>query len=265
MTHQRWNVGELEIVRVVEFEVGTPTEQRVPSWILERGFADAAGLPLIASTATVVTTGATTIVVDPWLVFDGDRSDIGAQTRRIGSLLDALADAGFAPADIDLVVNSHVDGVGANMRPDGDHRWVPAFASATYHFSSAELALSAGDERLDPLREAGVIVPLDPPSEVASGVTVEEATGHGPGHVVVRVCAAAKPRRFCLATSSSRRSRCPTPRSRSTRTRLPRHPSDAGLLAELAQRGALLIAPLIGGPGGGVVEPDGDTWQLAPI
>lgn len=34
------------------------------------------------------------------------------------------------------------------------------------------------------------------------------------------------------------------------------------LLADLAKRGGQLIAPLMGGPGGGLVEPDGDTWQL---
>jgi glyoxylase-like metal-dependent hydrolase (beta-lactamase superfamily II) len=264
MTDQRWTAGDIELVRVVEFEVGAPTEDSVPAWVVERGFGDESGLPLIASTATVVAAGSSTIVVDPWLVFDGDRTDIAAQTARTTSLLDGLAAAGFSAEDVDLVVNSHVDGVGGNVRPDRSGRWAPTFPNARYLFSSTELELSADDERLDPLRDADVIDPVDPPREIAPGVTLVEEAGHRPGHLVVRLRRgrheALLPGHLFISPLQVSDPAIALDEDAATATAIRRR-----LLTDLAQSGGLLIAPLLGGPGGGVVEPDGNTWRLTPV
>lgn len=264
---QRWTVGAIGVERVVDFELGVPSDEPVPRWIANDGFADASGAVLIASTATIVTSGDWTVVVDPWLAFDGDRSDIAAQAERATSLLGALAEAGSPPEDVDVVINTHVDGVGWNVRPDPTHHrewWVPAFPNARYCFSSSELRLSSRDGRLDPLRDAGLIHAIDPPTEIVSGVSVEDAPGHRaghmalrlrsndaealiPGHLVISPLQVADPSialddDATLATATRRR-----------------------LLADLAERRAWLIAPLMGGPGGGVVEPHGDTWRLTQL
>ena len=94
---QRWTVGAIGVERVVEFELGVPSDEPLPGWIVDGGFSDASGV-LVASTAIVVTSAGRTVVVDPWLAFDGDRSDIAAQaglataTRR--KLLAGLAEQG---------------------------------------------------------------------------------------------------------------------------------------------------------------------------
>lgn len=262
---QRWTVGAIGVERVVEFEIGVPSDEPLPGWIIDDGFSDASGV-LVASTAIVVTSAGRTVVVDPWLAFDGDRSDIAAQADRATRLLGTLAEAGTPPEDVHVVINTHVDGVGGNVRPDPSHhgsRWVAAFPNARYCFSSTELRLSSRDSRLDPLRDAGLIHAIEPPTEVVPGVSVEDAPGHREGHMAVRL------------------------RSNDAQALIPGHlvisplqvadPSialddDAGLatatrrrlLAGLAERGAWLIAPLMGGPGGGVVTPDGATWRLTP-
>jgi hypothetical protein len=264
MTKQRWAVGDIDVIRVVEFEVGAPTEDSVPAWVVERGFGDKSGLPLIASTATVIAAGPSTIVVDPWLVFDGDRTDIEAQTARTTALLGALAAAGFSAEDVDLVVNSHVDGVGGNVRPEPAGRWVPTFPNARYRFSSTELDLSANDERLDPLREADVIDPVEPPADIAPGVTLEEEAGHRSGHLVVRLrsgeAEALLPGHLFISPLQVSDPSIALDEDAAMATSIRRR-----LLTELAQHRGLLIAPLLGGPGGGVVEPDGNTWRLTPV
>jgi glyoxylase-like metal-dependent hydrolase (beta-lactamase superfamily II) len=257
-------IGDIGVTRVVEFEVGAPADRPPPDWLVEGGFTDGSGAVLVASTALVIRTGGHVVVVDPWLVFDGDAGDVGARSQRAETVLSTLAAAGVRPEDVDVVVNTHVDGVGLNTRPaPGGAGMVPAFPRARYRFSSTELGLSAGDTRLEPLRRAGVIDPVDPPAEVAPGVTVEDAPGHRPGHMAVRL------------------------RSRGAEALVPGHlvispvqvadptvaldddPAEATgtrrrLLAELAGRDGVLIASLMGGPGGGSVATDGDTWRLIP-
>ena len=257
-------IGDIEVTRVVEFEVAAPAERPPPAWLVDGGFTDDSGSVLVASTALVMRAGGRLVVVDPWLVFDGDPEDVHSLALRADTILAALGDAGVRPEDVDVVVNTHVDGVGLNVRPTPDGAgMVATFPRARYVFSSTELGLSAADERLDPLRRAGVIDPVDPPAEVAPGVTLEDAPGHRPGHLAVRL------------------------RSRGAEALVPGHlvispvqvadptialDEDPGgatatrreVLADLADRGGVLIASLVGGPGGGRVATDGDTWRLEP-
>ncbi len=61
------------------------------------------------------------------------------------------------PSDVDVVVLSHVDGIGWSLRRDGDD-WVPTFPRARYVLPAAELAAIDGGapinggEHLGPLR-----------------------------------------------------------------------------------------------------------------
>ncbi|HEX8804468.1 MAG TPA: hypothetical protein VF743_09750, partial [Acidimicrobiales bacterium] len=145
---------------------------------------------------------------------------------------------------------------------DGD-RWVPAFPRARYRLSRTELDLSADDRRLDPLRDAGVVDPVDPPAEVAPGVTVEEAAGHRPGHLVVRIAdggeEALVPGHLVISPLQVADPTIALDEDPAAATAIRRR-----LLGELAERGGRLIGSLVGGPGGGVVRPDGDAWRLDP-
>lgn len=269
MQVQRWSLGEIEIVRVVDFQLALPAPAGtvVPAWMSEQGFADPDTGPLLASSAIGIAVGrreGERLVVDPWLAFDGDRSDPGAVAPHADRLLGALAEAGFAPHTVDVVVNSHVDGIGWNVRPSDDGQgWVAAFPNARYRFSQAELDLWPGDDRLAPLLEAGAVDAFDPPAELAPGVTAESAPGHGDGHCVVRV-------RSDGAEALIGGHLFISPLSVSDPT-VGLDGDDAalaadvrrGLLADAAERHLLLIAPLLGGPGGGYVEADGDgSWRL---
>ncbi len=257
-------IGDIGVTRVVEFEVGAPAERPSPGWVVDGGFTDASGAVLIASSALVVRAGGRIVVIDPWLVFDRDPDDVGAQSQRAETILSTLASAGLRPEDVDVVVNTHVDGVGLNTRPvPGGPGMVPTFPRARYRFSSTELALSASDSRLEPLRRAGAIDPVDPPAELAPGVTIEDAPGHRPGHLAVRLrsqgAEALVPGHLVI---SPLQVADPT-------IALDQDPSEATdsrrrLLAELADRDGVLIASLMGGPGGGRVATDGDTWRLTP-
>ncbi len=93
------------------------------------------------------------------------RRDNPDMPERARVLLDEqLPAAGFAPAEIDLVLNTHVDGMGWNVRPSrsasdpasqpaSDPGWVPTFPKARYVWTQAEL-----DRTLDP---AGGSCPSD--------------------------------------------------------------------------------------------------------
>lgn len=263
---ERWSVGEVEVTRLVDFQIGLPAGGPVPGWLEGGGFLDADGGVLLASSAFALRAGDRRVVVDPWLAFDADRADPAAAAAPCARLLGDLDAAGFPPGEVDVVVNTHVDGVGHNVAPapgGAPTGWAPAFPSARYRYSRTELADWDGDAGLAPLVGGGVVDPLDPPEEVAPGVTVEAAPGHSDGHTVVRV--RSRGEELVLAGHlfiSPMQVADPA-------TGLDADVALAGeerrrLLAGLAERGGSLYAPLMGGPGGGRVVADGHTWRLDP-
>ena len=74
----------------------------------------------IGSSCTVIRTPDAVALVDPFLAFD--------DAERLGPRLQALRDAGVEADDVDVVINTHVDGVGVNVLLDGS----PTFPSARY-------------------------------------------------------------------------------------------------------------------------------------
>jgi hypothetical protein len=125
---QRWQAGGWTITRVPDpgFELVLPQDdatraalQRSP-WLRPRFVTDDWALR-VGSSAIVLDDGTATAIVDPWLAFD--------DAARFTPRLDALSAAGWSADDVDVVINSHIDGVGANVDPATG---APTFPRARY-------------------------------------------------------------------------------------------------------------------------------------
>jgi glyoxylase-like metal-dependent hydrolase (beta-lactamase superfamily II) len=119
-----------------------------------------------------------------------------------GAFLGALAAAGFAREDVDVVICTHLhfDHVGWNtMQVDG--AWVPTFPNARYvlarpeyeHWRDASEAVRMAssaitfDDAVTPLFDFGVVDLVDVDHAVTAAVSLVPTPGHSPGHVSVRI------------------------------------------------------------------------------
>ena len=135
----------------------------------------------------LVRTGETTILVDTGVGPPG-LWDWTALSE--GELPDALAALGVAPGDIDIVflTHLHIDHVGWNTDLEG----VPLFPRARHVVHRDALAFASSQDTRPHVRRC--ILPLvdrfeqvTGEVELAPGATAFEATGHYPGHMVVRL------------------------------------------------------------------------------
>lgn len=255
-----WTVGDVRIVRIVDLEVDLPAGRPVPDWCVP-AFANGRGEVGLAFSAFGIFSAGRRIVVDPWLANDGPRGREGAAAVA-ERLLHELAEAGFAAGEVDAVVNTHLDGIGWNTRP-APHggAWVPSFPNARYHWSAIQLDRRAADDRLVPLLAANVIDAVAPGDQLTSEVSVQDAPGHERGHLAVRIDSGGQvaiiPGHLFLSPLQVADPAIPFDEDQvtaaDTRTRL---------LNDLADRQGLLLSPLLGGPGGGVVRRAGRGWCL---
>ena len=144
--------------------------------------------------------GEQTLLIDAGI---GDKSDAKFieiygidRGRHLGHSLDT---AGIAPADIDLVLASHLhfDHVGGFTRRDASGALVPAFPRARYVARTAEWEdathphernrASYLAENFVPLMEAGVLDLVDGDATIMPGVRVVRSGGHTMHHQVVYI------------------------------------------------------------------------------
>ncbi|MEO0360725.1 MAG: MBL fold metallo-hydrolase [Pseudomonadota bacterium] len=153
-------------------------ENNLPPKTMEIGF-----------TPVVVNTG------EQLILFDAGN---GAGRRpNAGHLRERLAEAGYTPDQIDVVVITHMhpDHIGGLME-DGS----PAFPNASYVTSSAEYDFWSPEERMSgPTERVATLVnsnvkPLAekfsfiaPGDSVASGIEAVDASGHTPGHTAYHI------------------------------------------------------------------------------
>ncbi len=114
----------------------------------------------------------------------------GAPTR----LEDALRAAGFAPEDVDLVVNTHLhfDHAGGDTVRDPDGAIRPAFPRARYVVQRGELGFARSDnprirasyltDNFEPIVDGGRFDLIDGPAEITAGVHALPTPGHTPHH-----------------------------------------------------------------------------------
>jgi glyoxylase-like metal-dependent hydrolase (beta-lactamase superfamily II) len=265
-----WRVGDVEIVRVESTDLALPASAPLADWMVP-AFGTDAGEVRIAFSALAIRTPTMRIVVDPWLADDNPRGRPDASDAADHALAD-LAAAGFAATEVDLVVNSHLDGIGWNTRPDGAGGWQPSFPNARYSYPAAQLAtVDAGIEvhGADGLRQlraltdvAGVIAP----HQLTPEVRIVDAPGHDPGHAAVRIEDGGHLAVYAghLVLSPFQVDDPGTTLAGEAEGLLAEATvSRRLLLEELADRNGLLLTTLIGGPGGGRVERQpGDGFRL---
>jgi glyoxylase-like metal-dependent hydrolase (beta-lactamase superfamily II) len=261
-----WTIGDVQITRVDDpgFELVLPQDEAAAAPLLASEwlrphFVDPAGALRIGSSATVVRAPGAVLLVDPFLAFD--------DPARLGPRLMALREAGVEADDVDIVVNTHVDGLGVNLLADGS----PTFPRARYLVPRPELeAIRDGSHGQAEQVRALVELWADGPVEategseaLASGVRLEDAPGHNPGHHVVWVEvddeAAVIAGHLFLHPAQVARPEI----DNGDLDPIVLAATRRALLADCAERGALLIGPLFAPPGGGPVAPEGETWRLA--
>ena len=127
------------------------------------------------------------------------RSIYGIENGPVGGvgptqLESALAEAGYAPADVSVVISSHLhfDHAGGNTRVDESGAPVPSFPNARYivrkgewdwaHHTNERTSASYLPHNFDPLREANVLELVDGDDEVLSGIRLRHTPGHTPHH-----------------------------------------------------------------------------------
>jgi glyoxylase-like metal-dependent hydrolase (beta-lactamase superfamily II) len=158
----------------------------------------------MCSQAMVVKSGGQTILIDAGIGNGKSRPYFPPFDNLDTPFLDRLREAGADPADVDIVINTHlhVDHVGWNTRLDGG-QWVPTFPNATYLFPKADFdywnpesestppgGLDAAPVFADsilPIVHAGLAKFYDGSYALDDHVTLEPAPGHSPGASVVRL------------------------------------------------------------------------------
>jgi len=162
----------MPIVRIADFSFEVPEGDRMLHF-------DVCGFGVRA--------GDRRIVVDPWLAFDAKRSepDGGERWDRVSKELSA---ADFDPDEVDIVVFTHLDGVGWALGPDDA---TPGFPNARHLVTQTEIDEEAAGRRqgshgVKRLLDLGLIDALEP-GDIAPGVRVESAPGHSNGGVIVHI------------------------------------------------------------------------------
>ncbi len=114
----------------------------------------------------------------------------GSPTR----LEDAIRHAGHDPADVDIVVSTHLhfDHAGGNTVRGEDGVVRPAFPQARYyvqrgewefaHLDNERIRASYEPHNFDPVDEASLWTFLDGPAEIVPGIDVLPTPGHTPHH-----------------------------------------------------------------------------------
>lgn len=185
---RRFRIGAMEATTLHDgyITLGGPYpifgEDQFPEDVAE--LAEANRLPAdrmaISFTVTLLNTGAELILFD---------AGNGALRRPdAGKLLGALAAAGYAPEQIDVVVITHMhpDHIGGLMEAGA-----PAFPNARYVAGAREFDFFSQNapENLAPLIESNVrplaekMSFVEPGAAVVSGVEAVGAFGHTPGHM----------------------------------------------------------------------------------
>ncbi|GAA2094842.1 MBL fold metallo-hydrolase [Streptomyces albiaxialis] len=295
---QSWTVGGLRVHRIDETtfppgtgswilpDAATPEVVRRFPWLQPDFATPDGGLLMSSHTFAFEAADGRRVLVD---------TGVGNGRKRANPFwndldtpyLDRLAEAGFAPDSVDLVVLTHLhtDHVGWNTRDDGG-TWVPTFPRARYltsraewdHWASVEMEESRRQMFRDavlPVRDAGLLDLVDVEeggTEIAPGVRLLPAPGHTPGQFAVELtdgAGATGGTETALITGDSVHHPVQLG-DPALNSRVDSDPEDAvrsrrALLDRLADSGALLLGTHFPPPTAGRVRREGDAYRLEPV
>ena len=219
-----WQIGNVKVTRVVEFEAGgfPPgamfsglTEERVKSvsW-LHPNYADPDGSIRYSVHAYLVESRGQRIIIDTCVGNDKHRANEAWNQLKL-PFLERLNEAGHPPESIDFVLctHMHLDHVGWNTRLAGKS-WVPTFPNARYLFGRVEWDhwskenYSTGDmpdfvrdlseqntimvDSVLPIVTAGLNDLVETDHRLTDEVSLFSTPGHTPGHVGVAIHSSGK-------------------------------------------------------------------------
>jgi glyoxylase-like metal-dependent hydrolase (beta-lactamase superfamily II) len=264
----RWSIGSVEIVRIEDLDFAIPSDESIPEWCVP-AYAPSTSEVGIAFSVLAIESDGQRIVVDPWLANDFPRDDADA-SEHAARLLDELAAAGFPAESVDVVVNTHLDGIGWNTVP-GPDGWTAAFPNARYMYPADELAAIDGGEPINgqeglaELRAMREVEGIQPPLSLTSTVSLMPAPGHNFGHVAVRIESDGD-----LAIYIGHLVLTPfqidDPSNGDTGNpwRDTAIASRRQIFDELVARDGLLLTTLLGGPGGGRMRRRDSGYAMVP-
>lgn len=135
-------------------------------------------------------------VADNLVLFDTGFGPGGRENGQ-GKLVERMAEAGYAPGDVDIVVLTHMHGDHIGGLMEGD---APTFSNARYVAGQVEYDFWISDEAKNGPRAQNatmvekLVVPFKEKmtfiaegSEVVPGIVAHEAFGHSPGHLVFEI------------------------------------------------------------------------------
>lgn len=279
-----WQVGKVRISKVLEQELVFPAQlflrdvistDLLPIDWLAPHFIDERGHLRFSVHALVIETPELRILVDTCVGNHKQGRDVRVWNGLHTPFLERLASAGYQPADIDVVLctHLHVDHVGWNTQLV-DGRWQPTFTNARHLIGREELAYwrSRADDRearailsdsLQPILDAGLVELVSAPYRVCQEVQLVPTPGHTPGHVSVRIESEAAQ---ALITGDFIHHPCQL--AHPEWTALPdvdRSVAEQTRRAELAQCAdgeTLVIGTHFAGPTAGYIRTDGDGYRL---
>jgi glyoxylase-like metal-dependent hydrolase (beta-lactamase superfamily II) len=271
---RRFKVGDLEVTSVLEAEIPVPRDLLAigsdPDALLatcpwaQPALATPDGRVYFALAAICVAARGRRILIDPCISFDARRAQPDA-AEQAEALLARLAAIGFGPSDVDVVVSTHVDGIGWSTRP-ADGGFAPTFPKARYLWTAIEiervLAEAGPDaESLAPLLDAGLVDRVVAPCAISDEVSLEPAAGHAPGNVNVWIRSGGE-----SAVVVGDMILHPLQVAEPDWGGLDANAEQAAearrsVLDRAARDGALVIGPHFPAPGAFRVTADGDAWR----
>ncbi|MDQ0614829.1 glyoxylase-like metal-dependent hydrolase (beta-lactamase superfamily II) [Microbacterium sp. W4I4] len=208
-------VGDVTITRVEEMHGPIlPPEQFFPSipaaaWQEHRAglspdhLDDAGEMVQVAMQPWLVRSGGKTILIDTGVGSHKSRPAVDAWDHLDLDFVAALARAGAAPEDIDIVVNTHlhVDHVGWNTTWR-EGQWVPTFPNAVYLMPEEDFVywnpetnprVAGGvnenvyEDSVMPVHQAGQVQLWTGSHRIDDALELQAAPGHTPGSSIVRM------------------------------------------------------------------------------
>jgi len=274
---QRFKVGAVVLTRVEYFDVAldpslvqlTVEQVRAVPWACPT-WAENDGNVKLGQAVWVVQSQGRTIVVHPCGASDQFLRTLPDAIKHQEAVMAKMRAAGLEPDHVDVVVLSHLDGIGMTAVVDRSGAWAPAFAKARVVLSEIEAEFIetctfeiGGAAAFAALRAQGVVDPVVLPYAITDEVELVASPGHTPGHGALVVRSNGERAVFIghLALNPVNVTAKP---SRGHLDPWQAWQTLNAILDEASRDGALVIGPLWPAPGAAVVSGKDASRKLTP-